>query len=178
MVSPESYPLYLKEGFLVRKIVTTLLALLFILSGCMTYKTVQTEQLTDFKKKVRSEHKEITDLKIQMAPTQVEFTYYLNRKTNREADKDIFVKTKELILSRDFQKTAIEESYFKHYSKDDQRYPDILIRFYGTQKDKADYQYTSSYYGAGVEGAKDRPIDGYKTWYIDDFKTIGVPLSP
>jgi Tfp pilus assembly protein PilP len=130
-----------------------LLALLLLLSGCMTYKTVKTEQLTDFKQKVRSEHKEITDLKIQMSPPKVEFKYYLDRETDKEADEDIFVKTKELVLSQDFQKTAIEEFYFKNYSEVDRRYPDILIRFYGTQQDKADYQYTSSYYGAGVEGA-------------------------
>lgn len=160
------------------KMVPALLSLLFLLSGCMTHKTVQTEQLTDFKINVRSEYKDITDLKIQMAPTQIEFNYYLNRKTNREADEDIFVKTKELILSSEFQKTAIEESYFKHYSKDNRRYPDIIIRFFGTQKEKADYQYTASYYGPGVEGAKDRPIDGYKTWYFDDFKTKGVPVTP
>lgn len=160
------------------KFVLVLFPLLLLLSGCMTHKNVQTEQLTDFKKTIRTEHKDITDLKIQMAPTQVEFNYYLDRGTDKEADKDIFLKTKELILSQDFQNTAIEESYFKNYSKDDHRYPDIHIRFFGTQKDKADYEYTSSYYGPGVEGAKDRPIDGYKSWYFDDFKTKAVPVTP
>ncbi|MCC3377475.1 hypothetical protein [Cohnella sp. REN36] len=156
----------------------TLLALLFLLSGCTTHKNVQTQQLTEFKKMVRSEHKEIKDLKIQMAPTQVAFNYHLSRKPDREADKEIFLKTKALILSQEFQMTAIEESYFKHYDKDDRRYPNMIIRFYGTHKDKADYQYTSDYYGPGVEGATDRPIDGYKTWYFDDLKSMGVPVTP
>ncbi len=29
-----------------------------------------------------------------------------------------------------------------------------------------------------IEGAKDRPIDGYKSWYYDDFKTKAVPVKP
>ncbi|MBW5447633.1 hypothetical protein GE107_16365 [Cohnella sp. CFH 77786] len=160
-----------------KKWVPALFSLLFLLSGCMTHKAVQTKQLTDFKKKVLSEHKQIHDMKIQMAPTQIEFNYYLTSKTNREADEDIFLSTRELVLSSEFRKTAIEESYFKHYSKDDRRYPDIIIRFFGTSKEKADYEYTASYYGPGVEGAKDRPIDAYKTWYFDDFKTKAVPVE-
>ncbi|WP_276357913.1 hypothetical protein [Cohnella caldifontis] len=113
-----------------------------------------------------------------MAPTQIEFHYYLNRESDREADRAIFERTKELVLSADFRKTVIEEAYFKHYSKDDRRYPDIHIRFFGDSKDKVDYEYTSSYYGPGVEGAETRPIDGYKTWYYNDFKSMSVPLSP
>ncbi|MNS39770.1 hypothetical protein D3C72_720640 [compost metagenome] len=159
------------------KMVPVVVVIAFLLAGCMTHRAISTEQLDDFKKMVFSEHKDISDLKIQMAPTQIEFNYFLNRKTDREADKDIFIKTKELILSPNFQKTVIEESYFKYYSKDDRRYPDIHIRFFGAQKDKSEYEYTTSYYGPGVEGAKDRPINGYRTWYFNDFKTKGVPVT-
>lgn len=160
------------------KTMPAFLLLLFFLSGCMTHKTLETDQLSDFRKNIRSEHKEITNLKFQMAPTQVEFNYYLDRKPDAEHDKEIFKKTKELALSSDFQKTVIEEQYFKHYSKDDRKYPDIIIRFFGTDKDMIEYEYFASYYGPGFEGEKDRPIDDYKTWYFNDFKSKSVPVAP
>ncbi|GIP19778.1 hypothetical protein [Paenibacillus sp. J22TS3] len=159
------------------KMVPVVVVIVFFLAGCMTHRAISTEQLDDFKKTVFSEHKDISDLKIQMAPTQIEFNYFLNRKADREADKDVFIKTKALILSPDFQKTVIEESYFKHYSKDNRRYPDIHIRFFGAQKERSDFEYTTSYYGPGVEGEKERPIDGYRTWYFNDLKTKGVPVT-
>jgi hypothetical protein len=79
--------------------------------------------------------------------------------------------TKELVLTEEFQKTTIEDTYFKQYSKGDQQsYPKIIIRFQTEQKEEADYEYTSSYYGPGIEGEKDRPIDNYQIWFFNDFK--------
>ena len=153
--------------------------LLFVfLSGCMSHKTLQTEQWSGFKKQMRSEHKEIKDMELQMSPTQIEINYYLDRKPDVEEDQELFMKAKALALSSDFQRTVIEESYFKHYSKDERRYPDIIIRFFGTKKDVIQFEYFASYYGPGFEGAKDRPIDAYKTWFFNDFKTKSVPVEP
>jgi len=161
-----------------KKMITVVLSFLIFLSGCTTHKTLQTKQLTDFKLKILKDHKEINDLKIQMSPTVIEFNYYLNRKPDIESDKEIFVKTKELALSSDFQNTVVEELYFKNYSKDDRKYPKINIKFFSTDRDRIEYEYYASYYGPGFEGEKERPIDRYTTWYINDFKTKSVPVTP
>lgn len=161
--------------------VSLLLIILFFLSGCTPYKNVKSEQLTDFKKSVRSEYIEISDLKIQMAPTRVAFNYYLKENTDREVSEKIFIQTRELILTEEFKETTIEESYFKHYAEgDDQPYPHIIIRFHSNQKDKSNYEYMSSYYGPGVEGmnATDRLIDNYQTWYFNDYVKTPVIVTP
>lgn len=166
---------------MIKKSTLFMLILLLFITGCTTPKNVKTEQLTDFKKMVRTEYKEIADLKIQMVPTRVAFNYYLKEDTDREIGEKIFIRTRELILTDKFMETTIEETYFKHYaSGDDQPYPDIIIRFYSNQKDKADYEYITSYYGPGVEGVKDpdRPIDSYQTWYFNDYEKKPVIVTP
>ncbi|MBD2843767.1 protein kinase [Paenibacillus sp. IB182496] len=168
-------------GFMIKRSISFLFIFMLFLTGCTTYKNVKTEQLTDFKKSVRTEYKEIADLKIQMAPTRVAFNYYLKENTDKEVSEKIFIETRELILTEEFKETTIEKSYFKHYAEgDDQPYPHIIIRFHSNQKDKADYEYMSSYYGTGVEGvnATDRSIDNYQTWYFDDYEKTPVIVTP
>ncbi|SDS09656.1 hypothetical protein SAMN05444162_0724 [Paenibacillaceae bacterium GAS479] len=163
-----------------RKVVLASLMILVLLSGCTTPKPLVTEHLNSFKSKVLSEHKEITNLKIQMKPTRIEFDYYLKQKSDQDKDMEIFLKTKELILSPNFKKTTIEEKFFKEYSEDDKRYPDIFVRFFSTKKDQADYEYRASYYGPGIEGregVESRSIDDYKTWYFDNFKSLPEPIT-
>jgi hypothetical protein len=151
---------------------------LFLIIGCTPSKSITSEQLTDFKQSIRSQYKVITDLQIQMAPTRIEFNYFIDKNADREKDKQIFTLTKELVLTEEFQKTIIEDTYFKKYPKGDQQSPKIIIRFHTDQKEEADYEYTSSYYGAGIEGAKDRPIDRYQTWFFNDFKKTPTPVKP
>ena len=131
------------------------LIVLFLITGCTPSKSITSQQLTDFKQNIRAEYKEITDLKKQMPPTRIEFNYFITKDADREKDKQIFTLTKELVLTEEFQKTTIEDTYFKKYAKGDQQsYPKIIIRFHTNQKEEADYEYTSSYYGPGIEGAK------------------------
>ncbi|QCT01930.1 hypothetical protein E6C60_1212 [Paenibacillus algicola] len=166
---------------MVKRSISLLLIFILFLIGCTTSTNVKTEQLTDFKKSVRTEYKEIADLKIQMAPTQVTFNYHLKENTDKEVSENIFVETRELILTEEFKETTIEEIYFKHYAEgDDQPYPHIIIRFHSNPKGKADYEYMSSYYGPGVEGvnATDRSIDNYQTWYFDDYEKTPVIVTP
>lgn len=92
-----------------------LFILLFLITGCTSSKSITSEQLTEFKQSVRSEYKEITNLQIQMAPTRIEFNYFIAKDENREKDKQIFTMTKELVLTEEFQKTIIEDTYFKQY---------------------------------------------------------------
>ncbi|MDK8182476.1 hypothetical protein [Paenibacillus sp. UMB4589-SE434] len=161
-----------------KKMIPVVLSLLILLTGCTTHKTIKTEQLTDFKSKILRVHKEINDLKFQMSPTLIEFNYYLNRKPDIGNDKEIFLKTKELALSSEFQNTVIEELYFKNYSKDDRNYPKIKIKFFSTDRDRIEYEYYAFYYGPGFEGERDRPIDRYKTWFFSNFKTNDVQVTP
>ena len=44
--------------------------------------------------------------------------------------------------------------------------------YHTDQKEEAEYEYTPSYYGPGIEGAKDRPIERYQTWFFNGFKKI------
>jgi hypothetical protein len=149
------------------------LVFLFLITGCTPSNSITSEQLTDFKQNIRAEYKEVTDITIQMAPTRIEFNYFITKDADREKDKQIFTMTKELVLTEEFQKNTIEDTYFKQYPKGDQQpYPNIIIRFHTEKKEEADYEYTSSYYGPGIEGAKDRPIDNYQTWFFNDFKKI------
>lgn len=167
-----------KLGLQLKKI-TSLLIIFLLITGCTPSKNITSEQLTEFKQSIRAEYKEITDLKIQMAPTRIEFNYFIDKNADREKDKQIFTLTKEIVLTEDFQNTIIEETYFKQYPKSDQKpYPKIIIRFHTEQKEEADYEYTSSYYGPGIEGEKDRPIDSYQTWSFNDFKKTPAPVTP
>lgn len=172
--------LFLEGGrYELNKNIPFLLIFLFLITGCTSSKSITSEQLTEFKQSIRSEYKEITDLKIQMAPTRIEFNYFFDKNADREKDKQIFTMTKELVLTEEFQKTTIEDTYFKHYPKGDQHpYPKIIIRFHTEQKEEADYEYTSSYYGPGIEGEKARPIDRYQTWFFNDFKKKPAPVTP
>ena len=44
--------------------------------------------------------------------------------------------------------------------------------YHTNQKEEAEYEYSSFYYGPGIGWAKDRPIERYQTWFINDFKKI------
>jgi len=87
----------------------------------------------------------------------------------------IFFETKELVLTEEFMQSAIEETYFKHYSKGDELfpyYPQITIRFHIKDKEEAEFQYQATYYGSGTDGvyAPDRIIDNYQSWEFYDYK--------
>jgi len=158
-----------------RRTIALLIVILLLLTACTATKKLNTEQLSEFKKTVRKEYKEISDMKIQMSPTNVEFNYYLEKNTEREISEKIFLETKELVLTEEFMQSAIEETYFKHYAKEDEQfpyYPHITIRFHIDDKDEAAYQYQANYYGSGVDGVKDpdRPIDHYETWEFYEYK--------
>lgn len=161
-----------------RRAAALLLLVLTLLAACTPAKNIKTEQLSEFKKIIRKEYTEISDLKIQMAPTKIDFNYYLDKNTDEETSKQIFLQTKELVLTDEFRQTTMEKNYFKHYSKGEDQfpnYPHITIRFHISDKEEADYQYQAYYYGPGVNGVRDpdRPIDNYQTWFIDQFE--GTP---
>lgn len=166
---------------MIRKMILSISIFLLFTIGCTTSINVETEQLTDFKKRIRTEYKEISNLNIQMVPTRIAFNYYLKKNTDRMVSENIFKRTKELILTEEFKQSAIEMTYFKHYAEgDEQPYPDIIIRFHSNHKDQADYEYISSYYGPGVEGVNDldRSIDRYQTWYFDDYDGTPEIVKP
>ncbi len=148
------------------------ITLFLFLSGCMTYKPLNTQQVDQFRKMITSEHTQIEILTVRYATPTVEFDYLLKGEISQEEMLDIFYKTKEVILSKVFQKDVIDGIYYKKTYDSERYYPTMSIRF--NIKDKEcpynfPYIFESKYYTYVTTGDPSNPttskiLNGYNTW--------------
>lgn len=127
---------------------------------------------------MQAKHHQIDQLQVEMASRSIEFNYTMKQKVEDAEVQAIFQKTRELILSPDFQKDAIEGSYFEMYSKKDRMYPQMIVRFDFDGNGEFDCMYESSYYQTSDLSTEEMRnlVDGYKTWTYWDYKNDPVPI--
>jgi hypothetical protein len=145
-------------------------ALLAAAGGCTTYTKVNTGQVKEFRRDIRSQYKQIRDVHVRFNPTLVEILFTFRQAVEEDEVKAIFARTKTLVQSRKFREQVIGEKYFAKYSKNARIYPNIAIDFDLDRDGNAEYRHTSSYYVHGRAAAlhpadPETDIDGYKTWY-------------
>ncbi len=149
---------------------------LSLLIGCTTYTKVNTKQIVEFDERLKAQHEGISDLKVEYSPSSIDFNYSTEKKIGDKEVREIFYKTKALILSAKFKKEVIEEQFFAKYfnkkAKEARIYPKIYIRFDFSGDGKYDRMFESSYYKTSdVSNKKVRElVDGYMTWFYWDYK--------
>lgn len=164
-----------------RKLSLIALVMLFftLVTGCMTYRNLNTKQVNTFEKEIKAAHKEIKKLEIKYSAPSLYFIYFF-KKTSEDEMFDVFYKTKELILNEDFQEDFFEK-FFNTYFKENKElaekpYPSIFIDFDLNNDGKYEYQFESMYHKQPYNSGEKNEIDGYKTWTYWDFKSDSKPV--
>ncbi|MBP1993307.1 hypothetical protein [Paenibacillus eucommiae] len=149
-------------------------------AGCTSYTKVSTDQLKNFQKQIRAEHAQLNSLQVRFSPASLQFTYSLKKEIDETERLDIFYKTKELLLSTQFQSEVIEGKFFKKYFTEERIYPQASISFQIQKEAESQATFHSSYYQTSDVSSEEarQLVDGYQTWSFWDYKNDPVTVPP
>ncbi|RXZ83775.1 hypothetical protein EBB07_05170 [Paenibacillaceae bacterium] len=136
--------------------ITMLLVGIAFLSGCTSYKEMDSPSLKMFQEQVGKTVPGVTSLETVTHPTRLLFRYTFGTEPDITVQQDIVKRTDGYICTETFE-TEVLASYYASYNKKDRIPPDIVLSMDTDGDGEANFEYYASF---GKEG-------GWSWWYSD-----------
>lgn len=131
--------------------------LMILVIGCTNPVKISSDQTKEFRKQIQSDYSSIKKMQLEFMPTTIYIRYEMKNPVTEEEKKEIFEKSRELLMSDTFDQEVIQSKFSKKYPTSGRPNFEILFDD-GTQKvmssfsiqaDDSEEAYTQWYYSKG-----------------------------